>query len=104
MTGNFQYIEGLSNLDLRDGRPGDYQALNDGLNSDIFSYSLKDFLRQCILRQPEKRSSAKDLLDHIWIREMEEERKKQQELLRQVRMDFERRFKDNYQNLKHLTR
>lgn len=68
----------------------------DCVNSDIFSDSLKDFLGQCILRQPEKRSSAKELLDHIWIRDMEKDRQRQQELLNSVRLDFAKRFHANF--------
>jgi serine/threonine protein kinase len=74
MTGNFAYIDCLSNA--AGSKKLDYSVLQEAIKSDIFTPSLRDFLGLCIITDMEKRATAKELLNHIWITEMESQRQK----------------------------
>jgi len=65
MSGNFSFIDSLSNA--TDKIRIHENAMNEALNSDIFSYSLRDFLSSMLVSQPEQRASAKQLISHVWI-------------------------------------
>jgi serine/threonine protein kinase len=62
--------------------------LLDGMDSEFFSDELRDFLKLCLKRQPDKRASVEELLDHMWINKMETERTTQLQLLLKHRKDF----------------
>lgn len=94
MSGDFHFIDCMARG--IETRQANHTLLAEAINSEIFSYSLRDFLSLCLVTEFDKRASAQDLLGHIWIREMEAERLKQQELRRALRKNFANRFKANY--------
>lgn len=69
LSGNFAYIDSLS--DPNPKKKVDSSALIEAINNDIFSYSLRDFLSKCIVSEPDKRATSRQLLEHIWVRDME---------------------------------
>jgi len=102
MSGDLKHIESITDAQIN--KRADYRTLIEAIDSDIFSYSLRDFLSQCLVIEHDKRASAHVLLGHIWIREMEAERLQQLELISSVRIDFTTRFKNNFSRLKTTTR
>lgn len=77
--------------------------INSEQYEKIFDEDLRNFLVEALQPDPTKRATAQQLLSHKWIVKNEEERQRQFNEAKEVRLNFAKQVKVNYLNLMSMS-